>query len=105
MSGLPEPVAWAMEWGAVSLPAGHVSRITCIEAHESEAEAQEAAEKSGFDSRVFSLYTADQMREAIAKAVADEREACAAVAESWDYYGCSVASIGPRISAAIRGRK
>ena len=36
------PHAWIVEWGAVSLPLGDPSRVTCKSVHETRAEAEEA---------------------------------------------------------------
>lgn len=47
------PLLWIMEWGAVSLPAGHPSRVTCYAGYRTEAEAREESAKCDFDSRVY----------------------------------------------------
>jgi hypothetical protein len=51
----PQPEVWIVEWGAISLPLGHPSRITCMTACHTEAEARaELADCQGqFDSHMF----------------------------------------------------
>ena len=51
-----QPVGWAVEFGAVSLPHGHPSRITCMSFYKTEAEAMVAASAMEFDNTVLRLY-------------------------------------------------
>jgi RNA polymerase-binding transcription factor DksA len=43
---------WLLEWGAISLPMGHESRITCTEVHPTKEAAERAAEGLEFDHRI-----------------------------------------------------
>lgn len=48
-----EPVAWAVEYGAISLPQGHQSRITSWEVYAAKEAAEAAAIAMDFDSRIL----------------------------------------------------
>lgn len=52
---------WVVEWGSVSLPAGHPSRVTCMAIYYSEADAK-THDTGGFDSRVFRVAAIDATR-------------------------------------------
>jgi hypothetical protein len=47
--------AYVLEWGAISLPLGHPSRVTCMEVHSTFSEAADAAEDCEFDARIFTI--------------------------------------------------
>lgn len=51
--------AYVVEWGAISLPLGHQSRLTCMEVHRTFAAAAAAAEACEFDARVFPITVPD----------------------------------------------
>jgi hypothetical protein len=52
-------IAYVVEWGAISLPLGHPSRVTCMEVHHSFSEAAAAADACEFDARVFPITIPD----------------------------------------------
>ena len=51
--------AYVVEWGAISLPLGHPSRITCMDVYLTLADAEAAAEAADFDCRVFPIVVPD----------------------------------------------
>ena len=51
-----QPAAWVFEWGAIDLPRGDPSRITCMSAHPTEAEALAQADGCDFKWRVYPAY-------------------------------------------------
>ena len=53
-----EPAAWVFEWGAVALPHGHPSRITCMSAHPTKAEALALAESPDYNEFNYLVYPA-----------------------------------------------
>lgn len=62
----PRPNVWIVEWGAISLPLGHPSRITAMKACHTEVEARaELADCQGqFDSHMYlARPVADQQKE------------------------------------------
>lgn len=56
-------IAYVVEWGAISLPLGHPSRVTCMEVHDTAAEAAAAALACEFDARVFPITIPDPANE------------------------------------------
>jgi hypothetical protein len=48
-------VAYVLEWGAISLPLGHPSRITGMEVHGTFSDAAAAADACEFNARVFPI--------------------------------------------------
>ena len=62
---IEEPAAWVFEWGAVALPHGHPSRITCMSARATEAEALAlgaSSDYSDFNWQVFPAYCVDERK-------------------------------------------
>ena len=51
-----QPAAWVFEWGAVDLPRGDPSRITCMSAHPTEAAALAQADGCEFNWQVYPAY-------------------------------------------------
>ena len=51
-----QPAAWVFEWGAIDLPRGDPSRITCMSAHPTEAEALAQADGCDFNWQVYPAY-------------------------------------------------
>jgi hypothetical protein len=60
---MADGTAYVVEWGAISLPIGHPSRVTCMEVHDTFSEAAEAAEACEFDARVFPITVPDPANE------------------------------------------
>lgn len=56
---MTDGIAYVVEWGAISLPLGHPSRVTCMEVHGSFPEAAAAAAACDFDARVFPITIPD----------------------------------------------
>jgi hypothetical protein len=52
-------LAYVMEYGAISLPLGHPSRVTCSEVHGKFSEAAAAAAACEFDARVYPITVPD----------------------------------------------
>lgn len=46
---------WIVEYGAIALPIGHPSRLTCFECHETEEAARAAIDAMEFDARMFAV--------------------------------------------------
>lgn len=51
-----EPVRWALEWGAISLPVGDPSRVTAVRLYMTREEAEAARQACGFDAHVFPVF-------------------------------------------------
>lgn len=51
-----QPAAWVFEWGAIDLPRGDPSRITCMSAHPTEAEALAQADGCECNWQVYPAY-------------------------------------------------
>jgi hypothetical protein len=78
-----KPETWIVEYGAVSLPLGHPSRITVVEAHRSEelAAASLAKAREDFDAHMWKALDQAALDAAVAAARAEERERWATLCE------------------------
>jgi hypothetical protein len=54
---VPTRTIWILEYGPVSLPLGDPSRVTCLEAFDTEAEARESATKCEYAHAIFPIAT------------------------------------------------
>ena len=50
-------IGWVLEWGAVTFPEGHPSRITCMSIHKTREEAEAAQADCDFNSQILPAYT------------------------------------------------